>query len=47
MTVIEQVTQKKRLKARDKLLSKSKKKHKREQEIQVWDISDYYLILDL
>jgi hypothetical protein len=40
-------TQKKRSKAKDKLLSKLEEKRKAEQEIQAWDMNDYCSILDL
>jgi hypothetical protein len=38
---------KKRVKAGDKLLTKSEEKRKAEQEIQTWNMSDYCSVLDL
>ncbi|KAJ5100120.1 hypothetical protein N7532_007121 [Penicillium argentinense] len=40
-------TEKKRSKAKDKLLSKPEEKRKAEQEIQAWDMNDYCSVLDL
>ena len=39
-------TEKKRSKAKDKLLSKSEEKRKAEQETQAWDMNDYCSVLD-
>lgn len=40
-------SEKKRSKAKDKLLSKPEEKRKAEQEIQAWDMNDYCSVLDL